>query len=361
LAFGWVTAFAGGCGEEPQAAERIRPVRFAQAELKEGGREVTFAGVAQASSEIRLSFKVSGAIEQLAVDVGDAVEQGDLIAALEPEDYELAIQEAREALAGAVAQARRARAALGRVAALYERGNAPASDYDEARAAAEAAEAKAGSLRTKIELAERQLTYTRLTAPAKGKIAYVAVEEEENVSPGVPIAILTTGGRIEVEVMVPEGLITQIERGDEVDVRFDALQGERFEGVVSERGVASIGLSTTYPVRVSLQGADSRVLPGMAAAVTFRAQGGEDRVVVPASAVAKDRAGAFVFTLEPAEGEFAIARRRAVEPGELRTDGITVLSGLEPGTWVVTAGVTRLEDGRKVRAEGLPQRAGAAS
>jgi hypothetical protein len=89
--------------------------------------------------------------------------------------------------------------------------------------------------------------------------------------------------------------------------------------------------------------------------VTFRfgsANAGQ-RINLPTHAVGADREGRFVFVLDPsAEEGIAVVRRVGVEIGDLTGDGLEILSGLEVGQQVVTAGVRRLQDGQRVKAPG---------
>jgi RND family efflux transporter MFP subunit len=143
-------------------------------------------------------------------------------------------------------------------------------------------------------------------------------------------------------------LIADIAVGQAVDVAFDALRGRQFPARVTEAGVAAVGTATTFPVTVRLDEADLGIRSGMAAEVRFEF-GGEDageRMLVPAVSVGEDRDGRFVFVLEEGSG---VVRRRGVSVGELTADGIEILSGLEEGERIVTAGVRRLSDGEEVR------------
>jgi len=90
---------------------------------------------------------------------------------------------------------------------------------------------------------------------------------------------------------------------------------------------------------------------GLAAEVTFRFEGrkGQARMLVPPVAVGEDRDGRFVFVVEEIEGGLGIVRRRPVVVGELTAEGLEILDGLVDGERIVTAGVRRLHDGRKVR------------
>ena len=342
-----------GCAEpEPPSEPVIRPVRVVEVSAFDGARSRSFSGVARAGVESTLSFRVAGSIEALPVRVGDRVRAGQIIARLDAVDYELQVRETEAALSQAQAQARNADADLRRFRSLYENDNASRADLDGAVARAASATAQVESIGKRLELANRQVDYTRLTAPVAGAIAEVPAEVNENVSPGQAVAVLTSGSTApEVEVAVPEGLIRQIEEDAVVEVVFDAIPGQRFQGVVTEVGVTATATGTTFPVTVDLPDARGEVRPGMAAEVTFTLpeDGKGGRFVVPPTAVAEDREGRFVFVAEPTADGFAVVRRRAVVVGAFAPGGLEVLQGLNDGDRVVTAGVSRIQDGASVR------------
>jgi RND family efflux transporter MFP subunit len=345
------TLLATGCGGEPPASEPIRPVRVEPVVATEGSRTRTFAGTARAGLESRLSFKVPGTVQSLAVKVGDRVRSGQTIATLDPRDFRLQVEDAEAALQQARARARNSEAILERVRGLYENGNASQTDYDAARSEFDSASAQVDSLTKRVALAQSQLEYTRLRSPRDGAISEVAIEISENVQPGQAIATLTAGRRPEVEIAVPEAFIGRIEADREVSVRFDALPGRTFAAVVTEVGITSTGAATTYPVKVRLIDAGDGVRPGMAAevAITFGTDGGGSAILAPPFAVGEDREGRFVFVAErTGEGRTARVRRRAVTVGDLTADGLAILDGLEEGDLLVTAGVSRLRDGMEV-------------
>jgi len=350
---------AGGlpmaCAEPPPPPEPVvRPVRVVEVTASQGQETRTFSGIARAGTESTLSFRVAGTIERLPVEVGDRVRVGDLIGELDDIDYRLQVSEAEAALRQAEAQAQNAEADLRRVRGLFENDNASRDDLDAAVAAASSTRAQVEAVMRRLDLAQRQVLYTRLTAPVTGAIAEVRAEVNENVAAGQGIVLLTSGVQPEVEVSVPEGLITQIAEGDEVSVTFDALSGQVFDGVVTEVGVSASRLATTFPVSVQLGGRASAVRPGMAAEVTFTFAGPQKagRFTIPAEAVAEDRGGRYVFVVEPAGDGRATVRRRAVDVGGFAADGLEILQGLDDGDLVVTAGVHQIEDGREVRLAG---------
>lgn len=342
---------AGCGGEAEETAPVIRPVRYQEVIATGGRRERTFSGTARAGQESELSFRVGGSVAEVAVSVGENVRQGDLMARLDPTDYDLQVQQAAASLAQAMAAERKAQADYDRVRGLYENQNAAKSDLDAARAQSESTTAQVEAARQGVARARRQLSYTRLIAPVDGAIAAVRVEENENVQPGQAVALLTSGSRPEVEVSMPEVLISQVTPGSRVDIAFDALPGDVLPGVVTEVGVAVTGTSSTYPVTVRLEKGDDAIRSGMAASVTFRfePEGGTDRIFVPSVSVGEDREGRYVFVLEPGEGGMATTRRRGVEVGDLTPEGLEIKDGLTDGELIATAGVRRIHDGQSVR------------
>jgi len=341
-----------GCDQEHvQLPAPIRPVRYVIAQPSGGVRERIFTGAAKAGIESNLSFKVRGTIQKLGLKVGDRVRKNQLIAEIDPRDYELAVQQTEASLAQAKAQAAKAEADFKRMRRLFERDNASQADFDSARAAQDSARALVRAIEKQIELAKLQVSYTRLVSPIDGKVAEVPVEVNENVQVGQTIVVLHAGARPEVEVAMPEVLIREIRQGAAVSVALDSLPNRSFSGRVSEVGVAAIEGLTTYPVTILLDRSDDRILPGMAAEVTFRfgVKGALQRYVLPSHAVLEDREGSFVFVVSPTEAELGVAERRGVVVGELVTGGIEVVEGISDGDRVVTVGASRIQDGQLVR------------
>ena len=337
----------------------IRPVRY-RAVFGVGGTRVrSFTGVAKAGVESKLSFKVPGTIETLNVKVGDIVQPGQLVAAIDPRDYELLVEDTEATLAQTRAQAVKAEADFKRIRGLFERDNASQADYDAARAAQDSARAQVRSIEKKLESANLQLSYTRLESQVAGAVADVQVELNENVQAGQPLLTLLSGQNPEGEVGIPEVLIAEIRDGAGATIVFDALPGREFRGRVTEMAVTATQGLSTYPVTVQLnqtweqltRGRLSEVRPGMSAEVSFRFGSGDapHRWILPPHAVREDREGRFVFVVKPNEAGFGAVERRGVTVGEFVREGLEITEGLQDGERVVTAGAGRITDGQKVK------------
>ncbi len=355
LAIALAVPFIGCGGEVEEASPVIRPVRYQEVISTGAKRQRSFSGTARAGVESQLSFRVPGTVQSVSVAVGNTVKKGQEVARIDATDLALQLQEAEASLSQALAAERKADADYNRVRGLYENENASKSDLDAARAQAESNRAQVAAAQQRRELARRQLSYARLTAPVDGAIASVLVEANENVGSGTPVALLTSGSRPEVEVAMPGVLISEVREGATAEVTFDALPGASFPAAITEVGVAATGAGATYPVTVRLTADDSSVRSGLAATVTFRFESGdgEERIYVPPVAVGEDRDGRFVFVLEPTDedggGELGTARRRPVAIGDLTPEGIEIKDGLTDGELLITAGVRRIQDGQQVK------------
>jgi len=344
-----IIATAGCAADLPEPEPILRPVRYEAVTSGSSESRRTLAAVARAGRESTLGFRVAGTVESISANLGDTVRQGDELASLDPIDYELRLEEALASLANGEASLRKSQSDYSRVKALYEDNNAAKSELDATRAAAESSRAQVQAAIKRRDQAQQRVGYTVLRAPVDGAIAQRSIEVSENVEPGDPAFLLTSGSRTEVRVAVPGVIIDQVREGQPVSIKFNAFPAREYAGSVTEVGVAVTGSASIFQVTARLDDQAPEIRSGMAAEVTFkfRSDSQSDAVSVPWVAVGEDREGRFVFVLEPAGDGTGAVRRRAVVLGEL-LERIEILEGLSEGELVVTAGVRRLTDGMTV-------------
>ena len=342
-----------GCGESSAPVEeRLRPVRFITVSDDSVFRDRSFPGTSKSSRESRLSFKVSGTVINVPVQIGQRLKAGDLIAEIDPASYVLQVQQAQAALVEARANDRRATANYERTKGLYANDNASLNDLDAARAQAESSGAVVASATKALEIARLNASYTKLTADTDCSIASLDIEVNENASPGQQVASVSCGDAFEVTVDLPESLIRQVDGSTPVSIAFASIPEREFDGDISEISVASASGSAGFPVVIRIAGSHPSLRSGLAAAVTFQfdsAAASGAGVVVPVTAVINDPDGTFVFIAAPAEtpGE-ALVTRRPVTIGELSQFGIEVVDGLAVGDRIITAGISVIRDGQRV-------------
>ena len=338
-------------GKQDTSTEIIRPVRYEKVIMYGGEQTRTFSGVSKSGLETNLSFKVGGTLRQLNVEVGDQVRAGQLIAVLDATDYTLQLDQTISAHTQAEVRMQNARSTYERISRLYETGSVSVNDYEQAKTAFESARAGLNAARKQVQLAEQSVHYTRLRAPIDGRVASVSAEINENIMAGFSIITLTSGSDIEVTVGMPESFIAMIRDGDTVSVMFSSLAGESFTGVISEVSYIVGEASTTYPITIKLENPSEDIRPGMTANVVFQLTSGEDKetILVPTVAVGEENEQNFVFVLEALNGDTAVVHRRIVTIGDITGTGFEITEGLEDGEMVVTAGISKLSEGLRVR------------
>lgn len=342
-----------GCGAKQEIPQEvIRPVVYQKVVPGGALQKRTFSGTAVSGTETSLSFRVSGNIRSLRVNVGQQVYKNTLIATLDDADYELQYEQTDASVKQADAQEEQAKSNFERIRTLYENGNLALSDYESAKATYESARASESSAKKARKLAKAQLKYTKLYSPVAGKIATTDAEVNENVSAGQQIVLISSESDMKVNLGLPESFISTVHVQDEVEVTFSALEDRSFKGVISEVSYAISKQTSTYPVVVKLDGDTKQIRPGMAASVTFSINTesitNPDLLLVPSQAVGEDETGNFVYALQASDDHY-LATRRSVVVGQLTYGGFEILEGLEEGELVATAGLQTLLDSMKVQ------------
>lgn len=300
---------------------------------------VTAAGQAEAWRRTRLTAEVGGRVARVPVRESDRVGGGALVLALDPVDYQLAVEEA---------EARRAR-----VEADYrERTLFDQSLEADVRTEREAA-ARIRSGLDEAELALRKarldLARTRVQTPFGGRIASVNVVPGQLVRAGDELMTLVDLDPIRVQVQVLEGELAHLAPGARAQVRFSAFPDQVFAGEVANINPLVDEQTRTARVTVLVPNPDGRVLPGMYARVEVEAQRIPDRILVPRSAILERDRRAMLFVHENGR-----AKWRYVTTGmenehfvEIREHPETDM--VQPGEVVLTAGHFTLTHDATVR------------
>lgn len=338
------------CGGSVKDKKPLRTVRYEKVKTANGIRLRTFAGQARSGMESKISFRVNGVVKHMDVKIGDSVQKGQVIAQLDPTDFSLKVQQAEAALLQSKAQMRLAAASYSRIRELYETNSTSRNQLDASRAESESAAAAVEAMQKKLALTRSQLGYTTLAVPTNGTIAEVMVEENETISRGEPVVVLNSDSNLEVQVSLPETLVADVQKGDQVAVTFGALPGEYFTGFVSEVGVTSEA-GTTFLVIVELPTSPKGLRSGMSAEVQFMFYEPDElnRIFVSPIAVKGRGEGNYVFIVKPEEEGVGIVEKRQVKIGSLTNAGLEIVEGVNDGDLIITAGWQRVKDGQRVK------------
>ncbi len=351
----FVALVTSACDKPEEVIEiPLRSVKHQSVSYSSDKLVKTFSGITKAELEANLSFRVSGRVEAIPVDIGDNLTQGQLVARLDSKDYAVLLEQARAELAAAKASLRSAESEYNRTIGLYEKRNASKSQLDTTRASAESAKAQVKANNQQVEAARLQLSYANLYSPQDCVVSSKPVKENENVSSGQVVVSVNCGKKVEVIVDVPESYIDKVEQDQQVNVALTAMDNSRFTGRVTEISSGSSDQAAAFPVTITLDGDHESLRAGLAAEVEFTQSNGaqESYYILPITAVAHDEKGDFAFVLTPGDNdEQAIVKKAYLEVKEIVQQGVRVTSGLSDGDKVVTAGVTVIRDGMTVKVE----------
>ncbi|MGA8050245.1 MAG: efflux RND transporter periplasmic adaptor subunit [Burkholderiales bacterium] len=207
----------------------------------------------------------------------------------------------------------------------------------------------------KARVAEQQALVDKklVRAPFAGRLGVRVVDLGQYVAAGTKLVTLQALDPILVDFSVPQNQVGQVQPGQKVILRSDALPGERFEGSVSAIDAKVDAATRNVLVRGSLPNPQHRLLPGMFANVEIRLAAAERRLTLPQTAITFNPYGDTVFVIEdkgkgPDGKPLQVASQRFVTVGPTRGDQIALLSGLKEGDTVVTAGQLKLRNGTPV-------------
>jgi RND family efflux transporter MFP subunit len=346
-----IAAGLPGCAEPPPPPDVVRPVRAMRVGDAAALSGRALPGKAKATQEVNLSFRVAGPLIARPIDVGDEVTEGQILAQIDPRDFQVNLRNVQAQLAEAKAAETLAVEELARAQDAFDRGAVSDIEMARQRARRDTATANVQALEAAVDAASDSLSYTELKATFDGTITAIYVENFELVQAKQAIARLLDDSRIEMVVDVPEQSISNVPYVQDLICTFDTFPGIELPAEIKEIGTEASQTTRTYPVTLIMdQPEGAKILPGM----TGRATG---RVVLPddlqqqgyeipvAAVVSEEDQQGFVWVIDDVSG---IVRRQDVTVGETTARGIMV-QGLEAGQWVATAGAHYLVDGQQVR------------
>ena len=328
--------------DQAEKPEVIRPVRAIKVAVgaQIAGRE--FPGRAKATNEVNIAFDVSGTLNQRPVKIGEHVSKGQLIASLDPRDFQSNVKEASASLINAQANFNRAKE-------LIKKNFISRQEYDRLYA------------RTMITSAEKEkavkaLADSVMKAPFSGQISELFVENFQSVLSKEHVARLVDLSKIEMIIDIPESMISVVRYAVDINVVFDAFPGRKISATVKEIGTEASLTTRTFPVTLIMdQPEDIKILPGMAGKARARLSDDAPQnknqnkgIQLPVSAAfsPEEDDKTYVWLINEESGE---VHRQVVSLGKVISSGLVITEGVNPGDWVVTAGVHFLREGQKVK------------
>ncbi|MDC5822487.1 efflux RND transporter periplasmic adaptor subunit [Vibrio europaeus] len=324
-------AVLSGCGKElpPVPEPDSRPAKLFTVSIGNAQFERTFPATSEAGDKAVLAFRVPGQLQSIDVVAGQSVNKGDVLAALNPDEYTLLAKQAE-------AQYRLTDVQYQRYKKLRKDKVVSEQDFDEAKA-------KRNSAKATLEQAQANLRYTRLVAPYNGTVSIIPAEAHEYIAAKEGVMNIQTTQLMKVIFQLPDHLLNRFASGLNLTAHmtFDAFPGTQYELMFQEVDTEADPKTGSYKVTMVMERPeDVGILPGMAGSIHVAVEStGATRI--PQSALMEENGQTYVWRVD-SQG---IVAKALVE----LNDKQQVQSGLNEGDQVVVSGVNGIESGIKVR------------
>ena len=343
--------------------DMVVPVEVAQIKTGPITLKRTFSGTLEAAAEFIVAPKVSGRVERLHVDISDMVNQGQLVAELDNDEYIQQIAQAKADLAVANANRMEAKNALiianrelERILTLKNRGVKSESQLDVAKTTqlekqAKLEVAKAQVIRSKaaLETANIRLGYTKVTAAWSGEdnsrvVAERFIDEGDTVSANTPLMSIVRLHPIIGVISITEKDYARLTIGQDVFLYTDAFAQKEFVGEIAR--IAPVFKEETRQARIEIRidNPEHMLKPGMFIRATIVLDHINDAVIIPEQALTKRNDLYGVFFVSEKD---AMVRWNPVTVGITEGD-LTSVKGLAPQGTIVVLGQQMLNDGTHI-------------
>jgi len=351
--------------QQPGAGPAAPPpaVVVQKVEVQKVNDPARFTARVEAIDAVDIRARVTGFLQSVSFDDGQAVKAGDMLFQIDPGDLETTAASARAQLARAEATRKSAETTLTRNRNLLAGNTISQAALDDAQAAFDVATADVQVAQAAVAAAELNLSYTRITAPISGSIGRATFTAGNLVGPDSgSLARIVSLDPIQVAFTITEGLLVTLRQQaaaggaidpNALDLSLSLANGTEYQ----QRGRVhfvenEVDQQTgTVTARATFPNPDHILVPGQFVTLAVQERDVPSLPVVPQTAVLQDQQGRFVYLL----GANNTVSQRRIDTGARVGTGWAVTTGLDGGEQVVVEGIQRLADGMTVTpSEGQP-------
>ena len=316
-------------GGQPRRDRRGAPVEVALARKGSATDDLWSVGSLRSDESVQISTEVAGRIAEILFIEGGDVKAGNVLIKLDDALATADVADARANLTLAQSNFDRARS-------LSRSGSGTERVLDESTAALDRA-------RSAVQLAETRLSKLSITAPFPGRMGLRMLSVGAYATPGQPMVNLEKIDQLKLDFRVPETVLTQVSKDQDVELRVDAFPERVFPGRVYAIDPQVDVNGRSLRIRARIENPNLALRPGLFARVIIKGLEERQVVRVPESAVVARGDDRIVFSIVGGK-----AKENKVSVGRLRAGAIEILQGIEEGTQVIVAGQMNLRDGAPV-------------
>ncbi|MFG6414817.1 efflux RND transporter periplasmic adaptor subunit [Roseateles sp. DC23W] len=347
-----------GCGKRAAAPEPERAVRTQVVSTGAASTSLEYAAEVRARVESRLSFRVPGKLLTRAVNLGDTVKAGQVLARIDGEDLKLA----QAAAAAGVAAARTNRDQMGadykRFVDLQRQGFISTAELERRDSAFKAAQAQLDQAKAQADVQGNQAGYAQLVADGAGVVTGINAEPGQVLAAGTPVVTVALQGPRDIVFSVPEDQVARVRAAAAQPGALKMrLWGSTETAPLKLREVAAAADPVTRTFLIKADAGKLDVQLGQSATVVLDLPQTQGVVKLPLAAVLEQGGKTSVWVLD---GPSMTVKPVPVQIGGAQGNEVVVASGLSPGQEVVVAGVHVLNPGQKVKRYVPPRQTAAA-
>ena len=320
------------CSSEKKETKTNEPIKKATVlEIKTTSENeiLNYSGTIEADNIVSIGFAVQGRVSYVAVEEGQRVKKGQLLASIDATTYQNAYYIAEASL-------EQDNDNFNRLNGLYKKGSLPERDFITAKVAV--AQAKANK-----SMAGKNLSDTKLYAPFTGIITAKITEVGATAAPSIPAFTIMKTDKVYAKASITESEISKLKIGTEATVSIASLN-KSFQGKIDILNPSAHALTRTFNVKVRLDNKDNELLPGMISTIEINTGNPVEVITIPSVSVIRDANDIlYVFV---AENGKAIKKR--VEVGGFKNNDIIVTSGLKVGDKVLVEGQKNVKEGQAI-------------
>lgn len=293
--------------------------------------EVT--GKVEAEQDVNVSPESAGIIKEVLVSEGQQVSKGQVMARLNTDVLERSIEELQVQLDLAVTNYERQKN-------LWDQNIGSEMQYLQAKNNKESLEKRIQSLNTQIEMSE-------VKSPINGVVDIVYQKKGNIGSPQTPFAKVINTGNIKIYGDISESYITKVHQGDNVEIRFPALD-KTVDAKINQIGNTIDPNNRTFRVRININNPTNLIKPNLVSVISLRDYVNDSAIVVPLLYIKEDFNGHYTYVVEKENGE-DVARKVYVTPGVTNNNMTEIVDGLSAGMRIISEGYNQVVNGTAVQ------------
>ncbi|MFT7774588.1 efflux RND transporter periplasmic adaptor subunit [Roseateles sp.] len=342
-----LSALVSGCGKQPAAPEPERAVRTQLVSTGMASASHEYAAEVKPRIESRLSFRVSGKLLNRAVNLGDTVKAGQVLARIDAQDLRLAQAAAAAGVAAARTNRDQAGADYKRFVDLQRQGFISAAELERRDSAFKAAQAQLEQAKAQADVQGNQAGYAQLVADGPGVVTGILAEPGQVLAAGTPVVTVALDGPRDIVFSVPEDQIARVRAAAAQPGALKArLWGsdKTWPLTLREAAAAADPVTRTFLLKADAGKLDVRL--GQSATVVLDLPQQSGVIKLPLAAVLQQGGKTSVWALD---GASMTVKPVPVQVGGAEGNEVVIAGGLSPGQEVVVAGVHVLNPGQKVK------------